>query len=237
MNKSASFSNFLVVIPARAGSKGIPHKNIKKLNNKPLLNYTISTAKSIFNISQICLSTDSEEIAVIAKKEGLEVPFIRPKKLSTDDATTESVLLHAIKFFRVQGVSYEGVILLQPTSPFRRKQDIIKAIEMFNSDLDMVVSVHETKSNPYYVLFEENEDGYLKKVKDANFTRRQDCPPVYEFNGSVYVINYQSLQKKGMNNFDRIRKIEIPKIYSLDIDDDLDWKWAEFILEKGLITP
>ncbi|MCZ4407253.1 acylneuraminate cytidylyltransferase family protein [Cryomorphaceae bacterium 1068] len=223
---------FLVIIPARAGSKGLPGKNIKPLNGKSLIAYTIEAALEVFPQESVCVSTDSEEIAACARIFGAVTPFFRPKDLATDTASTEQVLIHAIDFFQSQGSEFKTVILLQPTSPFRRTEDIKKAIELFDDSLDMVVSVCETKSNPYYVLFEENEEGFLEKSKTGKFTRRQDCPKVYEFNGSIYVINVKSLREKGMAQFNKIKKLEMPKIYSVDIDDEVDWNYAEFLVKK-----
>ena len=93
----------------------------------------------------------------------------------------------------------------------------------------MIVSVKETKSNPYYILFEEDEDGFIKKSKNGTFTRRQDCPKVWELNGAIYVINCESLISKGMKNFNKILKYEMEEVFSLDIDNNMDWKVAEII--------
>lgn len=221
--------NALVVIPARGGSKGVPGKNIKQLNGKPLIHYTIDAARKIFSDSQILVSTDSEEIKACAEETGLKVPFLRPAELATDTSGSYEVLLHAIDFYRQSGATADILVLLQPTSPFRTEKHIKEAMRLFSKDVDMVVSVKETKSNPYYVLFEENEAGFLKKSKEGNFTRRQDCPRVWEYNGAIYVINVATLLDKTFAQFERVVKYEMGEKESHDIDDMMDWKIAEIL--------
>lgn len=224
----------LVVIPARAGSKGIPNKNIKLLKGKPLIQYSIEVAKKIAEDSDICVSTDSPEIAEVVESLGLKIPFLRPSALASDTAGSRGVLLHALDHYLKQGRKYEAIILLQPTSPFRRVADIQKMIEMFSPDLDMVVSVREAHDNPYFSLFEENARGYLELSKNGSYVRRQDCPKVYAYNGSVYIININTIQQKEINQFSRIRKYVMDDITSVDIDSPLDWWTAELILEKSV---
>lgn len=228
--------NFLYVIPARGGSKGIPYKNIKKLAGKPLINYSIDLARQITTDKNICLSTDDENIIETAKLYGLEVPFKRPESLATDKAGTYEVLLHAIQYYENLGENYDAIVLLQPTSPFRLKKHIEEAISMFNEDIDMVVSVKETSSNPYYNCFEEDKNGFLSISKgNGLLERRQDAPAVWEFNGSIFVINIESLKQMNMSKFTRIKKYIMEDLYSVDIDNILDWKIAELILQENLI--
>lgn len=222
----------LVVIPARGGSKGVPGKNIKELGGKPLIQYTIEAAREIADDRNIIVSTDSKEIkSIVESTTGLKVPFIRPSELATDFAGSYEVLLHALDYFEKQNSKPEKVILLQPTSPFRNGSLIKEALNEYNNDLDMVVSVKETAANPYYVLREENEDGFLIKSKDANFTRRQDCPKVWEINGAIYIINANSLVKGPISKFSKIKKYVMNEITSIDIDSELDWKMAEVIVK------
>jgi len=222
----------LVVIPARSGSKGLPNKNIKLLNGKPLIHYSIEVAQKIFSNEDICISTNSDKYIKIAEKTGLKVPFVRPENLSTDDATTQDVLLQCLGFYEQKGVFYDYILLLQPTSPFREKNHLEDILMLNNEECDMIVSVKETESNPYYVLFEENKSGLLEKSKKGNFTRRQDCPKVYEYNGSMYLINAKSLKNTLITNFKKIRKYEMHSKYSIDIDNQLDFDFAEFIMNK-----
>lgn len=220
----------LVIIPARGGSKGIPHKNIKPLNGKPLIYYTIDTARAITGDENICVSTDDDEIIEVVEKYGLEVPFKRPTELATDTAGTYEVLLHALSFYESQGKRYDAVLLLQNTSPFRKKEQVKEALQLFNKNVDMVVSVKECAANPYYCVFEENEEGYLNVCKgDGNIFRRQDAPKVYEYNGAIYIMNPEVLKTTHMHKMQKRVKYVMDDISSFDLDTMADWNMAEMI--------
>lgn len=223
----------LVIIPARGGSKGIPDKNIKLLSGKPLIHYTIEAALEIFPKERIIISTDSLKIKECAEQLDIEVPFLRPDHLATDTSTSYDVILHSMDFAIKNHIEFDTVILLQPTSPFRKSKHIKEAISLFSSDIDMIVSVTESDENPYYSLFEETNAGYLIKSKEGNFTRRQDCPLVYKYNGAIYIINAESLKKSSLNQFKFIRKYVMKKIESIDLDTELDWLLAEIIAQKN----
>jgi len=169
----------LVVIPARGGSKGVPGKNIKILGGKPLIQWTIEEARKVFPDELICVSTDDNEIKEIVEKAGLRVPFLRPGELATDTAGTYEVLIHAINFYEQKGYFPNVLILLQPTSPFRKAEHIKEALTLYSNDIEMLVSVKETKVNPYFVIREEGENGFLIKSKESSITRRQDAPKVW----------------------------------------------------------
>jgi len=226
-------SDFLFVIPARGGSKGIPGKNIKELGGKRLICYAIDLARKFAPDSQICVSTDSLEIKTVVEEYGLDVPFLRPDELSTDKAGTREVLLHAIEFYANGGKYFKAIVLLQPTSPFRKLDQLKEALKLYKHEIDMVVSVVEPDANPYYNLFEENESGFLQQSKPGQFTRRQDSPKVYQYNGAIYLINTGSIKKAPMNQFEKIIKFEMDKVSSVDLDTPLDWDWAEFLLSKS----
>jgi len=223
----------LVVIPARGGSKGIPYKNIKNLNGKPLIIYSIDVARQLFEDNDICVSTDDKQIIETVENYGLRVPFIRPCELATDTATTQDVLKHALDFYEQKEQYYDIILLLQPTSPFRLKQHLEEAINLYTDDCDMVVSVKESSANPYYNLFEEDSFGYLQVSKGSGqLTRRQDAPCVWEYNGSIYVINCHSLRNRKMSDFSHRIKYPMDRFYSVDIDTELDWAVAEKLMEK-----
>lgn len=220
----------LVIIPARGGSKGVPGKNIKVLNGKPLIHYTIEAARAVFADQFIYVSTDSTEIKSVAEQVGLKVPFLRPDDLATDTANSRDVILHTLEqFSRITAKAPDVIVLLQPTSPFRNEIHIKEALALYNSKLDMVVSVKETNSNPYYVLFEEDDAKFLKKSKEHKATRRQDVPKVWELNGAVYIINIASLKKSPISEFTKVTKYEMDEKSSHDIDTPLDWEIAEVI--------
>lgn len=211
---------------------GIPGKNTKPLFGKPLIQYTLEAALQVFPPEQICVSTNCKDTFSIAEKLGVLPPFYRPEHLATNEASTDDVIRHALGFYESKNTYFKKVVLLQPTSPLRTGQHIVEALDLFRPDIDMVVSVFETASNPYYVLFEENESGFLEKSKEANFTRRQDCPTVWEFNGAVYVINTDSIQKMDRYEFKRVIKYPMDKLYSIDLDTQDDWDYLEFIIDK-----
>ena len=224
----------LVIIPARGGSKGIPHKNIKPLAGKPLIHYTIDVARQIVANEDICVSTDDPEIIQCVEDYGVKVPFVRPSELATDTAGTYEVLLHALNYYEQQGKTYDIVILLQNTSPFRTPEQVKEALALYNSNLDMVVSVKECSANPYYSVFEENTEGFLNICKgNGNITRRQDAPKVYEYNGAIYVINPKSLKEMPLYKFTKRIKYVMDEKSSLDLDTMNDWHMAELQISKS----
>jgi CMP-N,N'-diacetyllegionaminic acid synthase len=225
----------LYLIPARGGSKGIIGKNIKLLGNKPLIQYSIECARNLTDDTNICVSTDSAEIINEVEKMGLKVPFVRPNELATDVAGSDDVIRHALNFYESGGIFYDTVILLQPTSPFRVPWHVRKALELYNSELDMVVSVKESPANPYYSIYEEDSSGYISKSKPGSFYRRQDCPKVYELNGAIYIIKSDSIKKQKMSEFKKVRKFVMDGINSIDIDTKMDWDFCEFLLDKKAV--
>lgn len=225
----------LVLIPARGGSKGIPGKNIKPFVGKPLIYYSIEAARELFDDIDICVSTDSEEIKCCVEKIGLSIPFLRPQHLATDEAGSHEVLLHAVDFYIERSIHYEQILLLQPTTPIRSITHVLDILKMkdSNPNVDMVVSVKESKENPYFTLFEENNKGFIEKSKSGNFVRRQDCPKVYTFNGSIYLISIDSLKKERIDKFKRVKKYVMEEeVYSIDLDTPSDWIQAEDIVKK-----
>lgn len=225
----------LYVIPARGGSKGIPGKNIKPLAGKPLIGYTIDVARSLAQDYDICVSSDDKNIINTVEEMGLKVPFIRPQELATDKSGTYEVLLHALNFYEEQGIHYDTIVLLQPTSPFRTADDVRACIELYSSDIDMVVSVKQASANPYYNAFETDENGFLHISKgEGNYTRRQDAPKVWEYNGAVYVINTETLKKMPLGKFPRRRMYEMSAEHSIDLDTPTDWLIAEALLKNTL---
>lgn len=228
--------NILVVIPARGGSKGIPHKNIKKLNGKELITYSIDVARQLTSDDNICVSTDDDNIIATVENYGLKVPFKRPIELATDSAGTNGVLLHALDFYENQGRTYDVIVLLQPTSPFRSIDSLSAAVDLYTPDVDMVVSVKEAVTNPYYNSFEENDKGLLVISKgEGLIERRQDAPKVWEFNGSIYVINTTRLKEVGLSRLNRIKKYVMDDFHSIDLDTMMDWYMADYIISNHLI--
>lgn len=230
--------DILVVIPARGGSKGVPGKNIKPLAGKPLIHYSIESARKIFSDDSICISTDSLQIKQIVEETGLTVPFLRPAEMATDTTGTYEVLLHVIENYKSSNRQYKYLLLLQPTSPFRSVFDIQQMIELLQRDneAEMIVSVGISHHNPYFSLFEENNNGYLVKCKEGNFYRRQDCPPAFYYNGSVYLMRIDSLTHKPISQFSKVKKYVMEEKYCIDIDTPLDWLICETLLDKGIYS-
>ena len=224
-------SRTLFIIPARGGSKGLPGKNTKLLDGKPLLHYSIDYARLFADDKDILVSTDDTAIAACAAAAGLEIPFMRPEKLAADDSGMSEVLLHAVNMFADNNDIYERIVLLQPTSPARKREHLEGALSLYRTDLDMIVSVCESKANPYFNLYEEDEDGFLAISKNAGIDSRQKAKPVYLFNGSIYIINAASLiSYKTLSHFRKVRKFIMAKEYSVDIDDATDWLFAEAVM-------
>ena len=226
----------LVIIPARGGSKGIPHKNIKELGDKPLICYSIDVARLLTSDENICVTTDDDAIIKVVEDYGLKVPFKRPDYLATDTCGINEVLQHAYQFYIDKGVQYDLIVLLQPTSPFRRTDDVMGSINLYDPSLDMVVTVKETAANPYYNCYEEDTNGYLVVSKgDGKLARRQDAPPAYEWNGAVYVINPNRLMDVGLSGLIKVKKYVMDDLHSIDLDTMFDWKVAELVLEEKLV--
>ena len=223
----------LYIIPARGGSKSIPLKNVKLLAERPLIWYTLDVATKMADKADICVSTDSKMVEDCVKEYGINIPFLRPSELSEDSTGQFEVIKHALEFYKQRGVHYDSIVLLQVTSPFRRVEQVKKVVSQFHKDIDMVASVCKASANPYYLLFEEDIQGFLVKSKEGHFKTRQDCPEVWQLNGSVYVINPKSLEKyDSFSHFKKVEKSVMPALMSVDIDNDLDWEFSEYLSTK-----
>ena len=224
----------LWLIPARGGSKGIPDKNLKPFCGESLVSRAVKQALACASSEDIIfVSTDSERIKAEAEKNGIQISFLRPAELASDTSSTYSVILHVLDEFKRSGIDFEKVVLLQPTSPFRTIPDITGAMKLWQRDIDMVVSVTESKANPYFNLFETNEKGFLQHSKgDGSYTRRQEIPKVWEYNGAVYVITKDSLLKSPLSKFEKIIPYEMSSSRSIDLDTPEDWEIAEIIFKK-----
>ncbi|MGD9493678.1 MAG: acylneuraminate cytidylyltransferase family protein [Bacteroidales bacterium] len=227
-------SDTLFIIPARGGSKGLPEKNIRPIMGKPMICFTIDAARGVASDGNICVSTDDAEIKQVVENYGLKVPFIRPAELATDTAGSREVLLHAVDFYAQKlNRHFAKICLLQPTSPLRTAQHIFDAHQLWRDNLDMLVSVKESKANPYFNLFEEQENGFLKKSKEGFFSRRQDAPKVWEYNGAIYFINIDSLKRWPFAEFNRVKKFVMEQESSIDVDSIFDVKMIEWLLSSG----
>ena len=168
------------------------------------------------------------------QKVGYSVPFLRPAELASDTAGSYEVIMHAIKFYEELGRNYDKVILLQPTSPFRTSNHVKEALNLFNQEYDMVVSVREPKKDLLSVLMIEDEMGWLHRnnfTKDVNSTSKGK---MFELNGAVYVINVPSLKRSTLLQFTKVKKYVMDEVSSLDIDSPLDWLVAEALFQQNI---
>lgn len=219
----------LAIIPARGGSKGVPRKNIRLLNGKPLIVWTIEEAQKSKYIDSLVLSSDDEEIMKVAKEYGCAVPFKRPQELAKDETPGIDPVLHAIN----ELPTFDYIVLLQPTSPLRTVEDIDGCIEKCISH-NAVVSIVEAEQNPYwmYTLNDEQQMQSFVPMKDTP-VRRQALPKIYGLNGAVYVAKVPwLLETKSFITKETIGYI-MPRERSFDIDEELDFLLCEFFLKNS----
>ena len=219
----------LGVIPARGGSKGIPQKNIKNFNGKPLISWTIETALSCPLINETIVSTDNLIIADLAKSCGASVPFIRPDELAKDTTSGIEPVLHAIH----QLPEYDWILLLQPTSPLRTPDDICGIINLVkDKNASSAVSVSEAINHPYWTY--SLDDGKLINLcKNETKLLRQDLPRAYNLNGALYLVSRNFLETKRTLIDESTLAYVMPRHRSVDIDDMDDWDFAEYLIKKN----
>jgi len=222
----------LALITARGGSKGIPKKNIVDLGGKPLIAWTIEAAQQSQYIDRLVLTSDDSEIIRVAKQFGCEVPFVRPAELALDTTPSMDVILHALDSLDTQ---YDYLLLLQPTSPFRRTQHINEAVEfLLKTEANSIVSISPVKKSPE-LIFYVAENGALKPVVESTHTtRRQDSKPAFEYNGAIYLTHIPYLKKVRSYKTPETRGIELSNFINLDIDEPKDLAYARYIVEKNL---
>ena len=222
----------LALITARGGSKRLPGKNIKLLGGKPLIVWSIDVVKNNPNICEILISTDDSAIAEICIKAGAYVPWLRPSELASDTASSVDAVLHALDWYEASKGNVDGILLLQPTSPFRTQVTVNRGVELFRkNNHQTVVGVSETDAHPMWIL--KMEESYLVPfMQDHGFGKRsQDLPPLYAVNGSFYLISPAELRSTrslvGMKTIPLLIKSQKE---ALDIDTEWDW----FIAESSL---
>jgi CMP-N,N'-diacetyllegionaminic acid synthase len=235
--------NILLTICARGGSKGVKNKNIKELAGKPLMYYTIKVAKEWDLANKIICSTDSDEIAEVAKEYGVDVPFKRPEILATDTSGKVPVIRHAlIEAEKTYGKEFDIVVDLDVTSPLRTVTDLNNALNQFiKQDAEVLFSVVDARKNPYFNMIELNGDGYatISKKLDHNILRRQDAPEVYEANASIYFYKRSFLLNEDNGTVLSSKRAVIFKMEdskSIDVDTEMDFKFIEFLIKNGVIT-
>lgn len=231
----------LGLIPARAGSKGIPGKNTRPLLGKPLLSYTIEAAMACRQIQHVVLTTDDPKAADIGRSAGIDVPFTRPDSLARDNTATLPVVQHAVAWLEARGWRYDAVCLLQPTNPLRRTEHIERCIRaMMRDDADCAMTVLRVpaKYNPHWVYFEA-EGGTLRLSTGAAEPppRRQVLPPAYHREGSVYLTRRDVLIEEGSLYGRRTVGVVLEPEESVAIDTLDDWERAEAMLRSRQPAP
>ena len=219
----------VAIIPARGGSKAIPRKNIKELHRKPLIAYTIEAALKAEEIDRVIVSTEDKEIAEIAKKYGAEVPFIRPGELAQDETPTLPVLQHTVRYLE-ENEKYKPdvVVLLYATFPLLKAKKVTEAIKMLKSGgFDTVLSVIKDKGHYWIEKNKEHERLYPKNVKNRQFVK-----PLFKENGAIYICKRELLMEKSEIVGGKIGFLTMQKEESVDIDELLDFKFADFLLNE-----
>lgn len=226
----------LAIVPARGGSKGLRGKNIKMLAGKPLIAWTIDTAKECRMIDKIVVSTDDTEIASIAKRYGAEAPFLRPAELAADSTSMIDVIGHCIKWLEEQKDKYDLVILLQPTSPLRSVKDIENVIKtLFKLNARSIISVCEVDHHPYWTNTLPDDHSMKEFINLNANVNRQNLPAYYRLNGAVYLSFIDYFKKyKGFYGKSTYAYI-MPKERSVDIDSNLDLKLAEVLINEQMV--
>lgn len=228
-----SSKRVLAIIPARGGSKGLPGKNIRPLLGKPLIVWTIENAKESKYIDQICISTDSPEIAAVAESAGIKVPFLRPAELASDKSTSFEATKHAIDFYRNLGQEFEYIVLLEPTSPIRKKTDIDEMLEKLNNsspDFDSIISIGVINFSSSLLLEIINETE-LKFSAASKVTRRQDDTPHFYPFGVAYISKIKVLLDEKTFYPKRQTYFIIDRSQCYEIDDIYDFTCVEQILK------
>ena len=231
----------LAVVPARGGSRGLPGKNTRLLCGLPLVVHAVRAAEATPGITRAVVTTDSQEIADLARAHGADVPFLRPRELAADDTPMAPVIAHAIATVEsMEGASYDAVVLLDPTSPARDVHRITTAIEMLWQDplLDGVVSVSEPTFQPEWVGVRQ-EGATLSRYfsSGVGVTRRQDTDRYLRINGNFYVWRAASARALSRSWFDegRYSGVEIPEAQAFSIDDDYEFRLIEALVAAGLV--
>ena len=227
--------NYIALICARGGSKGLPGKNIRHLGGKPLIAWSIEVAKKIDRISRVIVSTDSEEIANVAKEYGAEVPFMRPDELALDTSPEWLVWRHALSHLMDNDSDQiDGLIVIPATAPLRAVVDVENCLDAYEEGgVDVVITVNEAHRNPYFNMIVNDDKGYSSLVipPNTNIIRRQDAPVVFDITTVAYVVRPQYVYDSDSIFPGRVRSVCIPQERAIDIDTILDFKIAESLFE------
>lgn len=228
--------NVIAFIFARGGSKGIPRKNLRLLAGRPLLAWSIDAARACREVGRVLVSTDDAEIAEVARQYGAEVPYLRPPELATDDSPEWFSWQHAVHAVQAQSGPFDVFISVPTTSPLRRPDDISAAIAMLRAEpCDAVISITPAERNPYFNMVRQASDGFVDIAvrTDGGVVNRQSAPPLFDITTVVYAVWPQHiLSAKGLMD-GRVKGLVVPKERAVDIDDEIDFRFAEFLLRQS----
>lgn len=227
-------SRVLGLINARGGSKGIPRKNVRSLNGKPLIAYAIESGLGARLIDRVVVSTDDQEIAEVAMSFGADIPFMRPSELASDNALQIDAVRHAIEQLARAGETYDVVVILQPTCPLRNAVDVDGAISMMaESGADTVISVMEVTGQHPLTMYTRESDGRLFSLLESNRAGvlRQEFRPIWWRNGAIYAIRTSVVMTDRSLYGQRVVGYPMPAERSVNIDEPLDWIIAEAMLK------
>lgn len=223
----------IAIIPARSGSKGLKDKNIKLLNGKPLMAYTIEAALKSEQFDDVMVSTDSEKYAEIANSFGAKVPFLRSAETSTDKASSWDTVAEVLGRYAENGQTFETLCLLQPTSPFRTAEDIKKAYKLYNSKANFaVISVCEAEHSPLWCGHLPESGEFLNFINEDAMKQRQAGGKFYRLNGAIYIVNCEKFKTDRYFYQSGSFAYIMPQERSIDIDTALDFKMAEFLMNS-----
>lgn len=226
---------FLAIIPARGGSKGLPGKNIRSLNGKPLIAWSIHAAQKSRYLDRTVISTDSDEIASVARQWGADVPFLRPAALATDTASSIDVILHVLDALAAQGETYDYVVLLEPTSPLRTAADIDAAIEQLlsNSSAEAIVSVAKAEASHPQFHVKIGAAGFLEPYLGGEIKHvpRQKIADAYFPEGTIYISSVSALRSKCAFYHDKTLPYVVQRYQQLEIDEEMDLVCAEALMK------
>lgn len=226
----------LGLICARGGSKGLPGKNIRPIAGKPLIAWAIEQARAVARVGRPIVSTDSEEIAAVARQWGAEVPFMRPAELARDDSPELLAWRHALCYVRDQvGSLPDALAVIPATAPLRLPQDIEACLDEFTrSEADLVLTVSDAHNNPYFNMIRKDKAGYVHRMIASAETpiRRQDAPIAYNVTTVAYVSNPRYILNCSELLAGRVRAVHIPPERAFDIDTLLDFRIAEWLMTQ-----
>ena len=226
---------------ARGGSKGVPRKNIREIGGIPLIAFKARAAQRSKYTSTLIISSDDREIQDVAVRYGVEVPFTRPGELASDTATNFAVLHHAMDYYEARGERFDAILMLEPSSPFTKPVDIDTAVEIMNKhDANLVVSMRDV-DNPAPFVGPIEPDGNISQIvsqlKDLKNVNRQVLPHAYTLNGVVYLFKWDGFRNRDTFYWDPAKSFGFvtDPLCNVEIDSELNLKWAQFLVESGII--